>query len=174
MEPEVSSSTSRIGSWMEPSCTVTFTFTSRTISRVFSSIWFGIGCFFGAKFACELDGNVVGIEPDGADKFWSVVEEHPCVAEDSRRHLDHVADPQARDLADRQLEVLPLGAHRHRYPVVGGMPCGALLGLRDSRVLLAANLHLLNNGLDRVVGHADLDLLRAVAKVGLQGEGQHD
>src|SRR5947199_5604389 len=87
IEPGASSSTSRIGRFTEPSCTVTFTFTSRTISRDFSSVRFGMRDFLQGKFAGELDGDAVGIKADGADKFWGAVQQHARIRANGWLHF---------------------------------------------------------------------------------------
>src|SRR6218665_1629132 len=97
-EPAESSRISRIGSWQEPSCTVTFTLTSRTISRAFSSIGFkGVEVArLAGNFLGDLDGDVIGIETDRANELGRAVEQQLGLRQQRGRHFDDVADTQAR------------------------------------------------------------------------------
>src|SRR3954466_6682445 len=133
--PGASSSTSRMGSRTEPSCTVTLTFTSRTISRAFSSVEFAITKILSWEFSGELDGYAVGVESDGADKFGRAVEQHAGVAENGRLHLDHVANTQVGNFANGEFEPLPLGAATGGLVISGMGIAGACHSARTGTVM---------------------------------------
>src|SRR4051812_40431439 len=111
--PGASSSTSRIGSWQDPSWTVTLTFTSRTRSRVLSSMGAGGRRFFGPKFFGKFHGDAIAIETDCADKFGRSVEGNAGILENIARHFDHIANAQVDDLTKREFESRPLRSGRN-------------------------------------------------------------